>query len=128
MIITHKSDAINRKRDDGTEISYYIFHEYEVHYGELPPGITQPWHHHNAISETLFIVSGNVRVHYLDGDRKVEQDLVPGDVIEVEATSHTFSNPFTEVCKMVAFRFVPQHVDQRENIKNDKVLHPELEK
>ena len=34
MKITKKSDAISRNREDGTDISYYILDEYEVHYGE----------------------------------------------------------------------------------------------
>lgn len=127
MIITSKKDAINRVRDDGTSISYYIFNEYEVHYGELSPGVIQPWHHHVQISETLFVIEGKVKLHYLDEGEKKEKEIVPGDVVQVEDTPHTFSNPFDETCKMVAFRFVPEGIDQRKVIKNDKVLHPELD-
>ena len=87
----------------------------------------QPWHHHEIISETLYIVEGKVILHYLDGQQRQEKTIVPGDVVQVEDTPHTFSNPFGEVCKMVAFRFVPQRVNQHDVIKNDKVLHPDLE-
>lgn len=127
MIINSKKDAINRVRDDGTSISYYIFKEYEVHYGELAPGVIQPWHHHQHINETLFVIEGKVKLHYLVGTEKIEKEVVPGDVVQVENSPHTFSNPFNKVCKMVAFRFVPEGIDQREVIKNDKVLHPELD-
>lgn len=127
MKVTPKSGAINLKRPDGTNISYYIFNEYEVHYGELPPGVTQPWHHHQVISETLYLIEGKVKLHYVDGEEKTERTIVPGDVVQVEDTPHTFSNPFAETCKMVAFRFVPDGVDTQEIIKTDKVLHPELE-
>jgi len=61
------------------------------------------------------------------GCRSVEQVINPGDVVQVDDTPHTFSNPFQTVCKMVAFRFVPKGEDQREVIKSDKVLHPGLE-
>lgn len=127
MKITNSSDAIHRHRDDGTDIYYYIFHEYEVHYGELAPGVIQPWHHHAAISETLFVIEGQVMLHFLENGQKQEQLIKPGDVVQVEDTPHTFTNPFDAVCKMVAFRFVPTGEDQREKIKNDKVLHPELD-
>ena len=127
MKITKQNDAINRKRKDGTNISYYIFDEYEVHYGELAPKVVQPWHHHAIISETLYLVEGRVKLHYLDGDDKKEKIIVPGDVVQVEKTPHTFSNPFNEVCKMVAFRFIPQGINRRELIKKDKVLHTELD-
>jgi len=127
MQITKKSEAINVKRDDGTDVTYYIFKEYEVHYGEIAPGVTQLWHHHSIINETLYVIEGKVKFHYLEGGNKVEKIIKPGNVVQVEDTPHTFSNPFNKVCKMVAFRFVPQGVDQREVIKTDKVLHPELE-
>lgn len=127
MKITKKSDAISRTREDNTKISYYIFDEYEVHYGELAPKVVQPWHHHAIISETLYVVAGKVTLHYLDGEVKKEKIIVPGDVVQVEDTPHTFSNPFDEVCKMVAFRFVPEGINKQEIIKNDKVLHPDLD-
>lgn len=127
MKITPKKDAINLKREDGTEITYYIFKEHEVHCGEIYPGVIQPWHHHSIISETLYIIEGKIKLHYLKDNQRIEKILEPGNVVRVEDTPHTFSNPFDKVCKMVAFRFVPQGIDQREVIKNDKVLHPELD-
>lgn len=127
MKITKASEAIQRVRPDGTNITYYLLNEYEIHYGELNPGITQPWHHHAVISETLYVIEGKVKFLYVEGGEKKEKVIVPGDVVQVEDTPHTFTNPFTEVCKMVAFRFVPQHLDQSELIKNDKILHPEFE-
>lgn len=127
MHITPQHQAINHHRDDGTDISYYIFNEYEVHYGELAPGVVQPWHHHTIINETLYVVEGQILLHYLKDGQKAERVINPGDVVQVEDTPHTFSNPFQTVCKMVAFRFVPKGEDQREVIKSDKVLHPELE-
>lgn len=127
MKITKATDAIHRHRDDNTDIYYYIFNEYEVHYGELAPAVLQPWHHHAVINETLFVIEGQVMLHYLEDGKKQEKIVEKGDVVQVEDTPHTFSNPFEETCKMVAFRFVPKGEDQRETIKNDKVLHPELE-
>lgn len=32
MKVTKKSGAINKIREDGTDITHYIFKEYEVHY------------------------------------------------------------------------------------------------
>lgn len=128
MKITPKKEAINITREDGTNISYYILNEYEVHYGELPPGITQPWHHHEIISETLYVIEGKVMLHYLEDGEKVEKTIESGNVVQVEDAPHTFSNPFDETCKMMAFRFVPEGVSKHEVIKNDKVLHPELDK
>lgn len=128
MKITPRSQAITKTRDDKTKISYYIFDEYEVHHGELPPGVVQPWHHHSQISETLYITEGSLLFHFLDNQgKKQTQKVTVGDMIEVEDTPHTFSNPFDETCTMIAFRFVPDGTNKHNLIKNDKVLHPDLD-
>lgn len=127
MKIIAESEAINKTREDGTRISYYLFNEYEVHCGELPSGVVQPWHHHEIINETLYLAEGKLIFHYLEGNQKKQQEIVSGTIIQVENTPHTFSNPFSKVCKLIAFRFVPKGKNQREVIKNDKVLHPELD-
>lgn len=127
MKITKQKDSIFRHRKDGSKIHYYIFPEYEVHYGELEPNVTQPWHHHAIINETLYITEGKINLHYLEKGVEKEITTEPGDVIQVENTPHTFSNPFDKVCKMVAFRFVPINKNNQKIIKNDKVLHPELD-
>ena len=127
MNIVPKTAAISVTRQDGSDITYYLFPEYEVHYGVLVPGVSQPWHHHEKISETLFITSGSCTLLFLEENKKKERLVVPGDTIQVENTPHTFINTSNEPCHMIAFRFVPQGIDQHEVIKNDKVLHPELE-
>lgn len=127
MKITTQNEAINKIREDGTNISYYLFDEYEVHHGEIPPGVIQPWHHHKIINETLYLIEGKVIFHYLEDGEKKQQEIVPGNVVQVENTPHTFSNPFQKACKMLAFRFIPTGVNQREAIKNDKILHPDLD-
>jgi len=122
MIITSKHQATSRVRPDGTEVSYYLQPEYEVHYGLLPPGVTQPWHHHEKITESILILEGKVRFHYLEAGKLKERDLQVGDLIEMEQTVHTFSNPFSKPCVMVAFRFVPSGTETSQIIKSDKVL------
>jgi len=127
MKITTKQEAINKRRKDGTNISYYLLDEYEVHDGWLVPGVVQPWHHHNLINETLFVTEGKALLHYLDGKKKVQREVVPGDLIRVENTPHTLSNPFSKTCRIIAFRFVPQNLDHSELIKNDKILDADLD-
>lgn len=127
MKIITKSEAINKIREDGTNVSYYLFDEYEVHHGKIPPGVIQPWHHHEVINETLYVIEGKVILHYLEDGKKQQREIVPGNVIQVENTPHTFSNPFSKVCKLIAFRFIPVGLNQREAIKNDKILHSDLD-
>jgi quercetin dioxygenase-like cupin family protein len=127
MKIIPKSKSIFVKRPDNSKINYYIFDEYEVHSGEIAPGVKQPWHSHEIINETLLILEGKIELHFLEKDKKKKKVVVVGDLIQVENTPHTFINPFDEVCKMVAFRFIPKGEKKHEVIKNDKTLYPELD-
>jgi hypothetical protein len=57
------SDAIHVDKEEGTSVDYFLFPEYEIHYNEVKPGVTQLWHHHPRIMEyyyrtTLYIVNG----------------------------------------------------------------------
>lgn len=127
MRITKQKDSIFRHRKDGSKIYYYLYNEYEIHYGELDPGIIQPWHHHMLMNESLYIISGKVKLHYLEKGVKKEIIVEPGDIIEVENTPHTFSNPYKITCKMIGFRFIPIKKKTQHIIKKDKILHPELD-
>lgn len=127
MKITPRSKSIFVKRDDNSEINYFIFDEYEVHYGEIAPGVKQPWHNHEIISETLYILEGKIELHFLEQGKKKVKVITPGDLVQVENTPHTFINPFDEICKMVAFRFIPNGKFKQDIIKNDKVLYPEYD-
>jgi mannose-6-phosphate isomerase-like protein (cupin superfamily) len=84
MKITTKQEAISVRRKDKTNISYYLFGEYEVHDGLLPHGAIQPWHHHDLINETLFIAEGKAMLHYLHNNKKLQRIVTSGDMIQVE--------------------------------------------
>lgn len=127
MKITKQNQAISQIRDDGTNINYYIFDEYEIHAAILPVGIKQPWHHHTKQSEVIYVISGQIQFHYFDGQQKQIMVLHPGEVVEVEDTPHTFSNPFDQPCQMMAFRFIPTGKKTQHIIKSDKVLDPQFE-
>lgn len=62
MKIISRSNAIHVDKEEGTSVDYYLFSEYEIHYNEVKPGVTQLWHHHPTISETLYIFEGEIRV------------------------------------------------------------------
>src|SRR5258708_3275167 len=120
MKITKKESAAHRDKLEGSSVDYYIFPEYEIHYNEIKPGTVQQWYHHNQISETVFVVEGEIEAHWQSDDgEKHTQVVEPGDVIEVENTPHTFVNSGSKLVKFVVFRFVPSGKDQREGIKND---------
>ena len=122
MKIIYKSQALHVDKPEGSAVDYYLFPEYEVHYNEVKPGTIQLWHHHQQISESLFIIEGELEVWWLENKTKVKKIVTAGDLVQVENTSHTFINSTDKIVKMIAFRFVPDGIDKSKIIKNDKVL------
>ena len=107
----------------GTSIWYYIFPEHEIHYNEMQPNTTQPWHHHEQTDESIFVLEGTLRINWLDEQGEVlTQDIGPGTVARIEHFVHTVTNPTQEISKFLVFKFVPTGSDKHELIKNDKVL------
>lgn len=122
MEIIKKAQGINLKKEEGTEVTYYIFPEYELHYNIVPPGTVQLWHHHNVIEETLFIISGEIEAHWLDKGKKVLETLASGDIARVENTPHTFINSSDKPVTFLVVRLVLDGKDKREIIKHDKYI------
>lgn len=125
MEIVSADQGIIVRKPEGTNVTYYIFPEYELHYNIVEPGTVQPWHHHNVIEEVLYIISGELEAHWL-ADGKRESHLVhAGDVVRVEKTPHTFINSSKSAAMFIVVRLVLDGVDKRELIKSDKhVDHP----
>lgn len=127
MKITKKNQAISKLRPDGTKINYYIFDEFEVHSATIESNVKQPWHHHTKQSEIIYVISGKIQLEYVINDKKIKRVIKPEEIVEVENTPHTFTNPFSQACKMMAFRFIKSGKPTQHIIKSDKVLDPEFE-
>jgi uncharacterized cupin superfamily protein len=122
MEIIKQDQAISVRKPEGTSVVYYIFPEYELHYNEVEPGTVQQWHHHNVIEETIYIISGEIEAHWLEGGNKVVRLLNPGDVVRVENTPHTLINSSKSMVTFLVVRLILEGKDKREIIKSDKYL------
>jgi len=122
MVILPNENGIFVKKDDGTEVRYHLFDEYEIHENVLPPGATQPWHYHTVVEEVIYIISGRMTVYWKEDDAPVQEVATPGQIVRVEDTPHTLGNPFPEPCAFVVFRFIPSGIPNQHLIKRDKIL------
>lgn len=122
MKIIPLAQGVFKKKDDGTEVTYQIFPEFEIHYNTLPPKTEQVWHHHQTIKEIICLTSGEMEVFWKENNKTVSTLVKTGDTIDVENTSHTLKNNSQEECQFIVFRFVPSYKDNREIIKNDKII------
>lgn len=122
MKIIKKTEALHIDKPEGTKVDYYLRKEYEVHYNEQVAGSTQTWHHHERISETLFIIEGELTAKWRFGGNEFTEIVSTGDLIETENTPHTFTNHTDKVVKFLVIKQVFSGEDKVELLKTDKVL------
>lgn len=122
MKIIKKTDALHIDKPEGTRVDYYLRKEYEVHYNEQVPGSTQTWHHHEKISETLFIIEGELTAKWRNEGNEHTQIVSAGDLIEPENTPHTFTNHTNEIVKFLVIKQIFSGNDKTELLKTDKVV------
>ncbi len=122
MKIIKKTEAIHVDKPEGTKVDYYLRDEYEVHYNEQFAGSTQTWHHHEKISETLFIIEGELTAKWKENDVEKTQIVSTGDLIESENTSHTFVNHTDKIVKFIVIKQVLTGENKVDLLKNDKVI------
>jgi quercetin dioxygenase-like cupin family protein len=122
MHIVQASDVPHIERPDGSSVTYYMFKDYEVMHSVIPPHSIQPWHHHDIISETIYVVEGELVVLWRENDQEKRQVLSPGDLIESERTIHTYANESDQPAITICLKHIPRDGDYHETFKNDKVL------
>lgn len=122
MKIISPKDALYVEKPEGTKVTYYLRDEYEVHYNEQTPRTTQTWHHHKRIRETLYIIEGELTAKWRDNGLEISQIVKKGDLIETEATPHTFVNHTDKIVKFLVIKQVPHNRSFKELLKTDKVL------
>lgn len=122
MKISTKENALFISKSEGTNVSYYLFPEYEVHINEQVPHSTQTWHHHEKIWETLYIIEGELTVQWKEEDETKKQIVKTGDLIETEHNPHTFSNDSDRVVKFFVIKQLLNGQNKKEIFKSDKIL------
>ena len=117
-----KNDAITVSKVNGTNVSYYIFNEFEIHMNKISPKSIQEWHYHSKIEETLMIIKGDLTCRWLECGEERSKKITVNEIVRVGNSTHTFENETDEEVEFIVFRFVPSGMDKREIIKNDKVV------
>lgn len=119
--IISESDAITVTKDDGTQVSYYIFPEFEVHANTIVAGTVQNWHYHKAIEEIIFVTSGQIEALWLDENKhKSSKTLNPGDLCRLGSSVHNIANNTKETATFLVYRYIPTGKNQHTLIKGDR--------
>ena len=115
-------DAIHVDKNNGTIVDYYLFDEYEIHLNKIKSHSTQQWHSHTKISESILVTKGKLLCKYLMNGKEKQKYLLPGEMVNVGNSVHTFGNDTDQDAEFVVFRFVPDGTNKREVIKKDKKI------
>ena len=108
-------------------MDYFIYPECEVHLNSLPAGAVQEWHYHSEIEEILVVTKGILTCKWKEEGKVCTDWAKEKEIVRVQNSIHTFQNDTEENAEFVVFRFVPDGVDKREQIKKDKKLAEEAE-
>ncbi len=121
MKIVTKNQANHVNKDNGIVVDYYLFNEYQLHYDEQPPGIQTDWHHHDKISEVLFILEGNPKLKWKENGKINEQILNPGDLAEMGQDPHSLINDSMTPIKYITLKQSLTGENKEEVFKTDKI-------
>ena len=122
MKIIRKNQAFHVNKQGEINVYYYLFKEYEVHYNEQNPHTSQVWHHHDKVWESIYIIEGELIAKWRENGDEKREHLKPGDFVETERSPHTFINDSGNKVKFLVLKQIPQGKDNREILKNDKVI------
>lgn len=114
--------GINKKKDDGTDVTYYLFPEYEIHHNRIPPNTEQKWHYHKVIEETIYVLDGELELHWvIDEQFKVtKQKIGAGEIARVGTTIHTIVNKTDQETRFMVFRLLLTGNNKRHIFSKDK--------
>ena len=116
------ADSIYVEKENHTKVNYFIFDEYEIHLNTLPPHSIQEWHKHNSIEEVIFVISGKLKILWKEAELIECRIVSENSIVRVKNSIHTLENDFDEDVRFLVYRMVPDGVDKRDIIKNDKEL------
>lgn len=125
--IDRQGKGIHTVKENRTAVDYFIYPECEVHLNSLPAGAVQEWHYHSEIEEILVVTKGILTCKWKEEEKVCTDWAKEKEIVRVQNSIHTFQNDTEENAEFVVFRFVPDGVDKREQIKKDKKLAEEAE-
>lgn len=86
--IKQSKEALSVVKENGTEVHYFLYPEFEVHTNKIPAGGSiQDWHRHHQIEE-IVVTSGKISVETIENERIEAREVKQGDVLRVKNSIH----------------------------------------
>lgn len=123
MFYTANSDSVIKvSKENGTDLLYYIFNDFEIHYNEIHPKTCQEWHSHKDIEEVLLIINGTISYQWKQDDIIKDISLSEKDLVRTNHSIHRLENKTNQLVTFIVFRKKIGFNDDRELFKNDKQI------
>lgn len=116
------ADSIYVEKENQTKVNYFIFDEYEIHLNTLPPHSIQEWHKHHQIEEVIFVISGKLKILWKEAGQTESRIVSENSIVRVKDSIHTLENDSDWDVRFLVLRMVPDGINKRTIIKNDKEL------
>lgn len=105
--ILTKKDAISVLKENGTQVDYYIFDEFEIHQCKISPHSIQEWHKHEKIEEVIVVTQGDICVKWKEDNAIKAETVSKGFILRVKDSIHTIENRTECYAEFNVFRMVP---------------------
>jgi quercetin dioxygenase-like cupin family protein len=116
------ADSIYVEKENQTKVNYFIFDEYEIHLNTLPPHAIQEWHRHHKIEEVIFVISGKLKILWKEEEQTESRIVSENSIVRLKNSIHTLENDSDQDVRFLVYRMVPDGIDKKNMIKNDKEL------
>lgn len=120
--ILTKDKAISVNKENGTSVDYFLFDEYEIHLNNIKPHSKQEWHSHRNIEEVILVTCGEILIRWIEDKEEKSELIRKGTIVRVKKSIHTLENISNDYAEFVVYRMVLNGKNNRDIIKNDKVL------
>lgn len=117
---TNSPNVIHLDKQNGTDVTYYLFNDFEIHYNEIAPKSIQDWHFHNEVDEIIYIINGELELQWIQGTTIKQINLCPKDLVKINKSKHRIINNSNKISKFIVFRKMVDLNDYREIFKTDK--------
>ncbi|MTD37646.1 cupin [Erwinia sp. CPCC 100877] len=124
--IVNKKQALSVTKENGTEVSYFLFDKFEVHTNVIPVNCIQDWHAHQLIEEIIVLNKGSLLLEWLTDGLK-RKKVSTGEVIRMNNSIHRISNEDQVTAECTIFRFVSPSAPQAAEIQSDKRVYSQQE-
>lgn len=114
----YSKNVISVKKRNGTDVLYYLFPDFEIHYNIIKPNSYQDWHAHRKVEEVILVLEGTILIEWKDNNSK---KIYQQNLVKENQSVHRIVNDTTKNSVFIVFRKIKEKVDYKETFLNDKI-------